>query len=317
MRSILTVQYPLVLIGLLLIPFLFVLIVRRYNPKRFVVYSSLTLLPLSRIPNYPLYIPLVLRCTAIALLLLALARPCRIKQFSEQSSSGIDIVLAIDLSTSMLSPDFMLNQFQQITRIDAAKNVMAEFIQKRKSDRMGLVGFARYPYLVSPLTLNHEWLLKNLERLRPGIIEDGTAIGSAIAMCVNRLKDLNSKSRIIVLLTDGVNNSGKISPKIAAEAAASFNAKIYAIVAGTDQFYPVDEAVLQDMSKKTGGQFYRASDIQQLKGIYDEIDHLEKSEVKLDHYTEVKELFQIFLGLALGLILLECLLRQTVFRVLP
>jgi Ca-activated chloride channel family protein len=281
------------------------------------VYSHLPLFPSSKNTHFPPGIPLWTRGLAIAALLVALARPCRIHQFSQQTCSGVDIVLAVDISSSMLLPDFTLNQFQQTTRINAAKAVISAFIQKRKTDRIGLIAFAHYPYLVSPLTLNHPWLLKNLERLRPGIIEDGTAIGSAVTMSVNRLKDLESKSRVVVLLTDGVNNAGKISPQMAAEAAASFGTKLYTIVAGTDQFYPVDEAVLQEMAKKTGGRFYRASDLRQLEGIYDEINRLEKSEVKIDTYTEQKEGFPLFLGLALLLLFLEYFWRETVFRVLP
>jgi Ca-activated chloride channel family protein len=149
------------------------------------------------------------------------------------------------------------------------------------------------------------------------MIEDGTAIGSAVTMGVNRLRDLKAKSRVLVLLTDGVNNTGKISPALAAEAAATFQTKIYTVVAGNDQFIPVDEDILKEMAKKTGGKFYRAADTHQLHEIYGEIDRLEKSEVTMDTYSERRELFGFFVGIALLLALLEYLLRRTIFRILP
>lgn len=284
-----------------------------------------------------------LRLLALSLIIIGLARPQEGEGFSEEQASGIDIVLAVDVSGSMLALDFTQTNEKLITRLDAAKDVILEFVKKRPSDRIGLVAFSRYPYLVSPLTLNHGWLEKNIERLQTGIGEDGTAIGSAIGMSVNRLRDLPSKSRVIILLTDGANNSGKISPIAASEAAASFDTKIYTIAAGIGGIVPVprtnsegqiihnawgqplidrahipiDEETLQEMANITGGKFYRARDIEELSGIYDEINALEKTEVKLKQYASYKELFKWFVLAALLLILLEFFLKYVYLKRLP
>ncbi|MGX8717376.1 MAG: VWA domain-containing protein, partial [bacterium] len=225
-------------------------------------------------------------------------------------------LLALDLSSSMQIPDFSINQLQRTSRIQAAKAVLDEFIRKRSHDRIGLVAFARYPYLVSPLTLNHPWLLKNLERLNAGMVEDGTAIGSAIAMCVNRLKNLKAKTRLIILLTDGVNNFGDVSPMLAAETAETFKTKIYTIMVGNDQIFPVDEQTLVRMAEKTGGRFYKAYDIHSLKQVYQEIDQLEKTDAKVNTYNEYAEFFPIFLCLAFFFLLCEFLLKHYRYRIL-
>ncbi|HCR36983.1 MAG TPA: hypothetical protein DIU37_02415 [Opitutae bacterium] len=285
----------------------------------------------------------MLRLFALTALIIALARPQIGEGHTETDASGIDIVLAVDVSSSMLAFDFTQDETHLITRLDAVREVIQAFIKKRPNDRIGLVAFARYPYLVSPLTLNHEWLEKNVERLQTGIGEDGTAIGSAIGMSVNRLRDLPSKSRVIILLTDGVNNSGKISPIAAAEAATAFNTKIYTIAAGHGGIVPfprlnsdgkiiqtpwgqpalmrvnipIDEEVLQEIADMTGGAFYRARDIKQLEAIYNEIDALEKTEVTIRQYASYTELFEIPALIALILVLLEHGLRQLYYRRLP
>ena len=204
---------------------------------------------------------------------------------------------------------------RRTTRIEAAKNVLKDFIEQRDSDRIGLVSFARYPYLVSPLTLNHEWLLQNLKRLNAGSIEDGTAIGSAVTMCLNRLKELTAKTRLIILLTDGVNNSGDVTPTLAATIAKSFQTKIYAIMIGNDQVFPTDEQTLASMAETTGGRFYRAYDMKSLQGVYKEIDQLEKTEVETESTKTYGELFLYCLYVAAALLFLEFYLKTRRYRI--
>ena len=205
---------------------------------------------------------------------------------------------------------------RRATGIEAAKGVLEDFIQQRPDDRIGLVSFARYPYLVSPLTLNHEWLLQNLQRLDAGLIEDGTAIGSAVTMCLNRLKELSAKTRLIVLLTDGVNNFGDVTPTLAATIANSFQTKIYAIMIGNDQVFPADEQTLARMAESTGGQFYRAYDLKSLQSVYQQIDTLEKTQVKQEGSKSYGELFFYALWAATALLLLEYFLKTHRYRIL-
>ena len=284
-----------------------------------------------------------LRLPALALLIFALARPQLGKGYSEMESSGIDIVLAVDLSSSMLALDFTERQDEVITRLDAVKDVIAKFIQERPNDRIGLVAFAGRPYLVSPLTLKHDWLELNLERLQVGLIEDGTAIGSALMTSINRLRDLPSKSRVIILLTDGENNAGKISPVAAAEAAAAYTTKVYTIAAGRGGWVPsyfldnnnelardhqgrplinrnqrkVDEAALKVIAETTNGKFFRARDLEELKAIYQEIDQLETTKVKIRHFATYEELFSWLVVGGFILLAIEQLLGHTRFQALP
>ena len=225
----------------------------------------------------------LLRLLALGLFILGLARPQLGHATTEVNASGIDMMLAIDVSGSMQSLDFKVDG-QPVDRVGIVKTVVSKFIDQRPNDRLGLVEFAGAPYLVSPLTLDHDWLQQNLERVKVGSIEDGTAIGSAIAMCANRLREEPSKSKVIVLLTDGENNSGKISPLMAAEAAKALGIKIYTIGAGVrgeapmpmkDQFgntrmvmvkSDVDEATLGKIAEETGGRFFRATDTELAPG---------------------------------------------------
>lgn len=287
---------------------------------------------------------LPLRLFGLLFLILALARPQLGTGSTRIDASGIDIVLAIDVSSSMLALDFDQEQFE-LTRLDAVKEVVAEFVRERSNDRLGLVAFAGNPYLVSPLTLNHGWLDKNLERLRVGLIEDGTAIGSALAMSVNRLRNLeDADSRVVILLTDGVNNRGDITPVAAAEAARAYGTKVYTIAAGEGgtvptlvfdprtgdvarnrrgqrivrtQPSPVDVETLQEIARITGGRFFQAGDQEGLREIYREIDELEKSEVTLNVSTLYRDIF--FLPALAGLLLigLEQVLRYTKYRRVP
>ncbi len=306
-------KYPAVLLNFLWIPLWLWLSLKVWHSHSYIFHSSLDFFKTKSVN--PRKVPLCCRLFALICLILALARPQGIITHT-QCSSGIDIILAIDLSSSMQIPDMAINQMQQTTRLDAAKAVVASFIAKRKYDRIGLIAFARYPYLVSPLTLNHPWLLKNLSRLNAGLLEDGTAIGSAITMGINRLKDLKAKTRLIILLTDGINNYGDVTPALAAEIARNFKTKIYTIMVGNDQFFPVDEKTLVQMAETTGGNFYRAADIHTLKGIYKEIDLLEKSKVKIKGFQEYTEIFPLCLYLCFSFLLLEFYFITGRYRIL-
>ena len=306
-------KHPLILLNLLWIPLWLWVCFKRWHNHKFIPVSSLRNFPFNN--SHPHRIPQFFRALTLSTIIIALARPQGITSHF-QNKTGVDILLALDLSSSMQIPDFSINQLQRTSRIQAAKAVLEEFIRKRSHDRIGLVAFARYPYLVSPLTLNHSWLLKNLERLNAGLVEDGTAIGSAVAMCVNRLKNLQAKTRLVILLTDGVNNFGDVSPMLAAEIAETFKTKIYTIMVGSDQIFPVDEQTLVRMAEKTGGRFYKAYDIHSLKQIYQEIDQLEKTKIQTSDYNEYAEFFPAFLCLAFFFLLCEFLLKQYRYRVL-
>jgi Ca-activated chloride channel homolog len=276
----------------------------------------------------------VLRLLVATLLVVGLARPQWGRGGAEIQASGVDLMLALDVSGSMAALDFNLGG-QPASRVEVVKSVVSNFIEARPNDRIGMVAFAGAPYLVSPLTLDHDWLKQNLERVRIGLIEDGTAIGSAIATCVNRLRDQASKSKIIVLLTDGMNNAGKVAPQTAAEAAQSMGAKVYTIAAGTqgeaptpvkDQFgnqrivmakVDVDEATLKKIADETGGKFFRATDTDSLKRIYAEIDRMEKTTHHVKKFEKYHELFAF--AVVPGLLLLGATLglEQTRFRRLP
>ena len=284
----------------------------------------------SRLGRWVNWLPIL----AAALLITALARPQIVHGRSEVQASGIDIMLAIDVSGSMQAQDFKVND-TPTNRLDVVKAVVAKFIEARPNDRIGLIAFAGAPYLVSPPTLDHDWLLQNLDRVQLGGVEDGTAIGSAIAASTNRLRDLPSKSRIVVLLTDGQNNMGKISPLAAAEAAKAMGVKVYTIGAGVDGNAPipvkddqgnthmvmakvdVDSDTLNKIATETGAQFYRATDTESLTGIYSEINRLEKSTRTLRKFETAKEMFAWALLPALGVLAFSFGLEHTRFRRLP
>jgi Ca-activated chloride channel family protein len=272
---------------------------------------------------------------ALALLIAAMARPQAGRSVSHVEASGIDIMLALDVSGSMIAEDLTLDD-KPASRIEVVKNSAQKFIEGRPNDRIGMLCFASRPYLVSPLTLDHDWLLRNMERVRLGLVEDGTAIGSAIASCSNRLKDKkDAKSRIVVLLTDGENNSGKISPLTAAEAAKALGIKVYTIGAGTNGYAPmpmqdvfgrkiyqnvkcdVDEDTLKKIADITGARFYRATDTKILDQIFEQIDTLEKSKVELTQHKEYRDLFPWFLGAGLAVLAIQNALAQTKGRRLP
>lgn len=272
-------------------------------------------------------IPVILRILALALLIAALARPQFGNTTTEVEASGIDILLAVDVSGSMEAQDFSLNG-QPANRLDVVKSVVARFIKERPNDRIGLVAFAGRPYLVCPLTLDHDWLQRRLESLKTNMIEDGTAIGSAIASGVNRLRDRKAKSRILILLTDGMNNAGKIAPLTAAEAAETLSIKVYTIGAGTrgeapmpvvDQFgrkrlmrmqVDIDEHTLQQVAELTGAKYFRATDTRSLENIYHEINKLEATTRKIKHFSQYRELFSFLICGALALLALELFITR-------
>jgi Ca-activated chloride channel family protein len=275
-----------------------------------------------------------LRFLTAGLLIVALARPQFGRSSTEVKASGVDLVLALDVSGSMESLDFQLDN-EPASRLQVVKSVVAPFIKDRPSDRIALVAFAGRPYLISPLTLDHDFLLQNLDRLKIGLVEDGTAIGSAIASSVNRLRRKPSRSQVIILLTDGMNNVGKVQPKMAAEAAAALGIKIYTIAVGSTGQAPlpvrdrlgnthlvmtqvdVDEATLKDIAETTGGRFFRATDTDSLKKIYAEIDAMEKTTHTIKRYEHFQECFAALALAALLLLGLELTLRFTRFRRIP
>jgi Ca-activated chloride channel homolog len=275
-----------------------------------------------------------LNLLALACIIVALARPQFGRSTSTVEASGVDMILALDCSGSMEALDFKLDG-RQASRLDIVKTVVSKFIDARPNDRIGLVGFAGAPYLVSPLTLDHDWLQQNLDRVQIGTVEDGTAIGSALAASVNRLRDQPGKSKIVVLLTDGQNNAGRVIPETAAQAAHALGIKVYTIGAGargeapvpvTDAFgnkrlamakVDVDEVTLKKIADETGGQFFRATDTESLQSTYAAIDRLEKTTHELKKFEHHSELFAFAILPAIGLLGLSFGLGQTRFRRLP
>ncbi|MEJ2615783.1 MAG: VWA domain-containing protein [Ignavibacteriaceae bacterium] len=323
--------YPWVLYFLIIVPLMVVWYWFKGKQKQpSITYSSLSIFKSIAFSwrERLRHIPIILRALAVALLIVALARPQNFSSGENIYTEGIDIAMVLDISGSMLAEDLKPN------RIEAAKNVIKDFIEGRTSDRIGLVIFARDSFTQCPLTIDYSVLLNLLSQVKSGMIEDGTAIGNAIANGVNRLKDSKSKSKIIILLTDGVNNSGEVDPVFAAQIARTYGIRIYTIGVGTkgEAPYPVqtpfgtryqmipveiDEAVLKQISEITGGEYFRATDNKTLKAIYDKIDKLEKSKVEITSYRNAKELFYPWLGAGLFLLVLEVGLSKSIFRRLP
>lgn len=271
----------------------------------------------------------ILRLLALALLIVAIARPRNVDVSTRSKTTrGIDIVMAIDVSASMLARDLKPN------RLEALKDVASEFIEGRPNDRIGLVEYAGEAYTKTPITSDKSIVLRSLRDIKYNtIIEGGTAIGMGLATSVNRLKDSRAKSKVIILLTDGVNNSGFIDPKIASELAVEFGIKTYTIGLGTNgmastpiamnrdgsfrygtQQVEIDEALLKEIAETTGGQYFRATNNEKLQDIYKEIDQLEKTEVEEKKYYNYKEEYRILVILAGILLLIEFILKHTIFR---
>ena len=331
-----TFAHPYILLLLLLLPLLAWLKGKRGRPPAF-VYSSVQLvrsvLNVTRSRSGGFLA--AMRWLALALFIIALAQPRLTKSQTKVSASGIDIAVAIDLSGSMASEDFETRD-GRVNRIDMAKTVLKKFIDKRPNDRIGLVAFATQAYIAAPPTLDHDFLQANLERLELNSINgNSTAIGSGLSTAINRLRELKSKSKIVILMTDGQNNAGKIAPLTAAEAAKSLGVKVYTIGIGMQGTAPmpvymggrkvgyqsmqvdIDEDTLQKISQMTGGKYYRADNTENFQKIYAEIDKLEKSEAEIKKYTQFQELFPWFLNPGLGLVLVEVVLRNTLLRRLP
>jgi len=327
---------PWVLWLILLAPALIAIISRWRRRESAFIFSSQELLkglrPTLRVRMSR--ITIFIRALAIVLFILALARPQSVLEGTKTTSEGVDIVVVLDTSTSMLAEDFRVGN-SRVNRYDVVKEVVKDFIKKRKDDRIAMVAFAGRAYTVCPLSTDYTWLNENLDRVRVGMIEDATAIGSAIATSVTRLQTSKTKSKIIILLTDGVNNAGTISPLVAAEAAKAFKIKIYTIGVGSKGLVPypmkdaygrtvyqnipieIDEAILKKIAEVTGGTYYRATDTETLRKIYDEINRLEKSNIEHFGYRETNELFEYFLIPGLLLLAMELLLAHTVFLKIP
>lgn len=274
------------------------------------------------------HIPFVLRTLVIACLIIALARPQASNSWRTQNTEGIDIMMALDISSTMLAGDI------KPTRLEAAKSVATEFILSRPNDNIGLVIFARESFTQCPLTTDHAVLVNLFNGVNNGMIEDGTAIGLGLANAVNRIKDGKSKSKVIILLTDGSNNSGDIAPITAAEIAKTFGIRIYTIGVGTHgvinipvstpmgiQYQQVqsefDAKSLENIANLTGGKYFGATDNSKLRNIYQEIDKLEKTRIKIQQYSKKDEQFYLFSIFAFVFLILEILLRNTVFRKIP
>ena len=267
----------------------------------------------------------VFRLLVLSALIIVLARPQSVDKWEDRKTEGVDIVIALDISGSMLAEDFKPN------RIDAAKEIGMEFVSSRPDDRIGLVVFAGESYTQCPLTIDHAVLLNLFSEVKSGVIEDGTAIGMGLATAVNRLKDSKAVSKVVILLTDGVNNRGKVSPVAASEFATEYGIRVYTIGIGKNGMAPypfqtnygivyqnievkIDEDVLKQIADATGGQYFRATDNSRLREIYAEIDKLEKTQLEVRSYSQPREEFAIIMLIALGLLLFEQLLRLTILK---
>lgn len=332
-----TFAHPYLLLLLLLLPLAAWLKGRRGKPAAFVYSSTQLLRGVQDITKSNAgALLLVLRWLALALFIVALAQP-RLTKFetTKATASGVDIVVAFDLSGSMAAEDFEIRG-QRVNRVQMAKNVLEKFIAKRPNDRIGLVAFGTEAYIASPITLDHDFLLKNLERLELNTINGNqTAIGSALSTAINRLRELKSKSKIVILMTDGQSNAGKITPLTAAEAAQALGIKVYTIGVGTQgqapmpatdffgrrvyQMVPVDidEDTLQKISEMTGGKYYRADNAEKFEAIYAEIDSLEKTDAEVTKFAQHTELFAWLIAIGMVLLTAEIAMGQTVLRRLP
>lgn len=317
-------RHPWMLLLLLLVPVLVWLRYarRRRAPLAFSDTGVLQGLPLSPWLAFR-WIPPALFAAGLALVILAAARLQKGLSISRVETEGVDIVLAVDTSTSMRADDFS-TAARRMNRLDAAKSVMERFIVARPDDRIGIVVFAAMPYTIAPLTSDHIWLRLQMDRLQTGMLEDATAIGDAIASAVNRLRNSNAKSKIVVLLTDGIHNAGRLAPLDAARAAAALGIRVYTIGAASDQpqrglgFFnlgamvpEIDEAMLSEIADLTGARYFRATDYKSLEETYQQIDAMEKTKFELDQYTRYEELFAPLLAAGLICLLLETLLGFT------
>lgn len=319
-------------VWLLLLP-LFILI--RWGWKNRNQFASLTFSTLESSHQMPFSFKgfarnwlFVLRVMALSLLIIAMARPQATMKEENVSTEGIDIVISIDVSGSMQARDF------KPSRLEACKEVAAEFIDARESDRMGLVVFAGESFTQTPITTDHKVLKSQLTALKEGMIEDGTAIGMGLATAVNRLKESEAKSKVIILLTDGVNNSGSVDPITASDIAKQYGCRVYTIGVGSEGQAPfpftfggktvyrnvdveIDEKLLEEIAQKTGGKYYRAVDKESLQNIYKEIDQLEKTKIEVATLQRVSEEFYPLLAIAGLLLIIEVFMRYLILRSIP
>ena len=326
-------QNPLFLILLVVVPVLVYLFLRKGSIKRGTIrFSNLDIVKKvnTKRASRARMLLFIIRMAVVILIIIALARPQSGSREEEVITEGIDIILAMDVSTSMRAEDF-----KPKNRLQAAKIVAQDFIKGRHNDRIGMVVFAGNSFTQCPLTLDYSIVLKFLSEIETGMIEDGTAIGMAIGTCVNRLKDSKGKSKVVILLTDGRNNRGELDPVTASYIAETFDIKIYTIGAGKrgDALYPVndpifgkryvrmpveiDEKLLRKIADVTRAKYFRATDEKKLEEIYKEISAMEQTEIKVKQYTRYSELFLLFINPALILILLEIVLSNTIFRKIP
>ena len=279
---------------------------------------------------YLRHVPFVLRIVALTLLIVAAARPQSVEHETKTNTEGIDIVLAVDISGSMLARDF------QPDRLSAAKEVASQFVANRQGDRIGLVVFAGEAFTQTPLTTDQASLQTLLGRLRSGVVEDGTAIGNGLATAINRLRESDSKSKVVILLTDGVNNRGQIAPLTAADIASEQGIKVYTIGVGRNGTAPypvfdergrelytvdmkveIDEKMLGEIAEKTGGEYFRATDKSSLVRIYEQIDSMEKSKVEKFEVTHINEEYLLFVLWALALLVTEFVVKYIVLKRIP
>ena len=327
--------HPLFLVLLILVPAMIYWYVQRHRSRKsgatlrysnIGVFKTAKSSPMKKL-RHSLFI---FRVLAVILIVIALARPQSGQKESKVETEGVDIILAMDISSSMLAEDF-----KPKNRLEAAKIVAADFVKGRANDRIGLVVFAAQSFTQCPLTLDYGIVLRFLEEIKIGMIDDGTAIGMAIGNCVNRLKDSKAKSKVVILLTDGRNNRGELDPVTAARVAEAFDVRIYTIGAGKrgEALYPVDdplfgkryvrvpvqidEELLQQVADITGGKYFRATDKESLEQIYGEIGEMEKTKIEVTEYTRYSELFLPYLFAGMILLLLEILLANTKFRKIP
>lgn len=318
-----TLRYPILLLLLLLVPLAVWLRYRRTGRARLSLNTSGPLPPGLAVQTR--WILPALYALGLVSLVVAMARPQKGLEESKVHTEGIDIVLLVDVSPSMQAVDFS-TAGREINRLDAAKAVIERFIENRPDDRIGLIAFSELPFTFGPLTLDHGWLSQQLVRLEPGILGDKTAIGTALGSAINRLRESEAKSRIVILLTDGVNNSGSLSPENAAEAAKALGVKVYTVGAGAEgnvrfpvpspfggtryvtQRSEIDEATLNLIADTTGGMFFRATDLASLQNVYEQIDAMEKVRIDVEQFMRFEEKFPGFVWLGLAALMLEKLL---------
>lgn len=315
---------------LVLVPMIGYYIFRTYQGRASVQISSIKGVVTRHTYRYYLrHIPFLIRMCVVALLVVTIARPQTSEDKTNVNAEGIDIVMALDISGSMLARDF------QPDRITAAKEITSQFVIERPTDRIGLVVFAGEAFTQSPLTTDHVSLVNLLNEIQSGMIQDGTAIGNGLATAVNRLKESKAPSKVIVLLTDGVNNSGQIDPMSAADIAVEYGLRVYTTGVGTEGVAPypaydawgnmtyqmskveIDEKLLTEIADKTGGRYFRATDNTKLAAIYSEINKLEKAKVEVENFTKYSEAYHLFLLLAIALLALELVCRYVIFRQIP